>query len=197
MALVHDMAECLVGDFTPRDTGISKGEKARREEETMTYISRGLLGFMNGGREKGESGSEFGKGEGLGSEDEDEDEDVEDQNERGGAKFMSLFQEYEANETLEAQFVHDVDKLEMLLQVLEYERATMRRLDEFYHVVEEIRLREMQEWAGVVVQEREEFFAVLDKRTQVGCENGLGKEKGKKGSSICRWLRRLKRKVVS
>ncbi|PLB50934.1 hypothetical protein P170DRAFT_455264 [Aspergillus steynii IBT 23096] len=129
MALVHDMAECLVGDFTPRDTGVSKREKARREGATMEYIQGGLLGFLKQGSAH-------------------------------GGDLMGLFHEYEANTTLEARFVHDVDKLEMLLQVLEYERATGRRLDEFYHVVEEIGLAEMREWAGVVVQEREEFFAV-------------------------------------
>ena len=31
MALVHDMAESLVGDITPVDTQVSKSEKARRE----------------------------------------------------------------------------------------------------------------------------------------------------------------------
>lgn len=37
MALVHDMAECIVGDITPHD-GISEEEKFRRENETMKHI---------------------------------------------------------------------------------------------------------------------------------------------------------------
>ncbi|XP_026173858.1 5'-deoxynucleotidase HDDC2 [Mastacembelus armatus] len=41
LALVHDMAECLVGDITPSDN-ISKAEKHRREEEAMTHLT-GLL----------------------------------------------------------------------------------------------------------------------------------------------------------
>ncbi|XP_008311077.1 5'-deoxynucleotidase HDDC2 [Cynoglossus semilaevis] len=41
LALVHDMAECIVGDIAPADN-ISKEEKHRREEEAMTHLS-GLL----------------------------------------------------------------------------------------------------------------------------------------------------------
>ncbi|XP_030830246.1 HD domain-containing protein 2-like [Strongylocentrotus purpuratus] len=39
MALVHDMAECIVGDITPVD-GVSKEEKHRREKETMDKLSK-------------------------------------------------------------------------------------------------------------------------------------------------------------
>lgn len=38
LALVHDMAECIVGDITPFD-GVSKEEKHRREKQTMEYLS--------------------------------------------------------------------------------------------------------------------------------------------------------------
>ncbi|KAK5880083.1 hypothetical protein CesoFtcFv8_023146 [Champsocephalus esox] len=38
LALVHDMAECIVGDIAPSDN-ISKAEKHRREEEAMKHIS--------------------------------------------------------------------------------------------------------------------------------------------------------------
>ncbi|CAK6962151.1 HD domain-containing protein 2 [Scomber scombrus] len=41
LALVHDMAECIVGDIAPSDN-ISKTEKHRREEEAMRHLS-GLL----------------------------------------------------------------------------------------------------------------------------------------------------------
>ncbi|CAJ1077176.1 HD domain-containing protein 2 [Xyrichtys novacula] len=41
LALVHDMAECIVGDIAPADN-ISKEEKHRREEEAMRHLS-GLL----------------------------------------------------------------------------------------------------------------------------------------------------------
>lgn len=42
MALVHDLAECIVGDITPYD-GISVEEKHRREREAMGRLSA-LLG---------------------------------------------------------------------------------------------------------------------------------------------------------
>lgn len=38
MALVHDLAECLVGDITPYD-GVSAGEKRRREEEALRGLA--------------------------------------------------------------------------------------------------------------------------------------------------------------
>ncbi|KAK6489800.1 5'-deoxynucleotidase HDDC2-like [Huso huso] len=41
LALVHDMAECIVGDIAPADN-ISKNEKHRREEEAMKHLT-GLL----------------------------------------------------------------------------------------------------------------------------------------------------------
>ncbi|KAJ0026963.1 hypothetical protein NQD34_017963, partial [Periophthalmus magnuspinnatus] len=41
LALVHDMAECIVGDIAPSDN-VSKEEKHRREEEAMRHLS-GLL----------------------------------------------------------------------------------------------------------------------------------------------------------
>uniref|UniRef100_A0A8D2IXY7 5'-deoxynucleotidase HDDC2 n=2 Tax=Varanus komodoensis TaxID=61221 RepID=A0A8D2IXY7_VARKO len=38
LALVHDMAECIVGDIAPADT-VSKEEKHRREEEAMKHLT--------------------------------------------------------------------------------------------------------------------------------------------------------------
>jgi len=42
MALVHDMAESLVGDITPVD-GVNKDEKHSRELQTMEYLTQTLL----------------------------------------------------------------------------------------------------------------------------------------------------------
>nr|XP_023506786.1 HD domain-containing protein 2 isoform X2 [Equus caballus] len=39
LALVHDMAECIVGDIAPADN-IPKEEKHRREEEAMKQVTR-------------------------------------------------------------------------------------------------------------------------------------------------------------
>nr|XP_015803508.2 HD domain-containing protein 2 [Nothobranchius furzeri] len=39
LALVHDMAECIVGDIAPSDN-VSKEEKHRREKEAMEHLTR-------------------------------------------------------------------------------------------------------------------------------------------------------------
>ncbi|KAJ6014026.1 HD domain-containing protein [Penicillium herquei] len=126
MALIHDMAESLVGDITPADEHIPKAEKARREAATMEYIVKNLLGNVPGGA-------------------------------LSGAEIMRVFQEYEDNETLEAQFVHDVDKMELLLQFIEYERTHNVDLQEFEGVAGRVQLPEMKVWAAQIVQERPKY----------------------------------------
>ena len=127
MALVHDMAEALVGDITPMDN-VAKQEKSRREAETMDYISQSLLGKVAGGKQ--------------------------------GEEIKKVWWEYENDETDEAHFVHDVDKMELLLQMVEYERSAEGKLDlgEFSRVATRIRLPEVREWAKGVLEEREAFW---------------------------------------
>lgn len=129
MALVHDMAEALVGDITPVDKSVTKAEKARREAEVIEYIARTLLGTAD-----------------LSS---------------AGQRIKSIFYEYEANETLEARFVHDIDKMELLLQTVEYERSHRGKLElsEFYRVLRRVELPEMKKWGEEVMREREAFWA--------------------------------------
>jgi putative hydrolase of HD superfamily len=128
MALVHDMAEALVGDITPVD-GIDKTEKNRRESTTMDYFVKSLLGKVNGGIT--------------------------------GTELKAIWQEYEDSKTLESKYVHDVDKVELLLQMVEYERVHNRELDlgEFSWVSTRIVLPEVQEWSHEILREREEFWA--------------------------------------
>ncbi|KAJ5464038.1 hypothetical protein N7475_007173 [Penicillium sp. IBT 31633x] len=123
MALVHDMAEALVGDITPVDYHITKAEKARREAAVMDYITATLLGKVPGGA-------------------------------LSGAEIKSVFEEYEEDVTLEAHFVHDIDKMELLLQMVEYEHSNEVDLTEFTHVSERIRLPEIKAWADDVLLER-------------------------------------------
>ncbi|KAJ5333885.1 uncharacterized protein N7506_007668 [Penicillium brevicompactum] len=123
MALIHDMAEALVGDITPVDLHITKAEKARREASVMDYITETLLGKVPGGA-------------------------------MSGADIKSVFQEYEDDVTPEAHFVHDIDKMELLLQMVEYERSNKVDLTEFTHVASRIRLPEIQAWAAEVIAER-------------------------------------------
>lgn len=126
MALIHDMAESLVGDITPVDP-IKKTEKARREAAVMEYISKSLLRGVPSGMLAGDD-------------------------------ILAVFNEYEANETLDSQFVHDVDKMELLLQMVEYERSYEVALDEFRGVAKRIHLPEIKEWAETVLQEREALW---------------------------------------
>lgn len=130
MALVHDMAECLVGDITPMDK-VPKEEKNRREATTMDYLTRTLLGAVDGGLQ--------------------------------GRGMRAIWQEYEDSETLEAKFVHDVDKMELLLQMVEYEKRGKGSLDlgEFLNVAQRIDLEEMKGWCKEVLKERQEFWKGL------------------------------------
>ena len=127
MALIHDMAESLVGDITPVD-GVSKPEKARRERETMQHLGGHLLGSYEGGIR--------------------------------GQELKNIWEEYEAGQTLESVFVHDVDKLELVLQMVEYERRGEGKLDlsEFAWVAQRIQLEEMKAWCKEVLDEREEMW---------------------------------------
>lgn len=128
MALIHDMAESLVGDITPVD-GVAKREKSRREAETMDYLCKDLLGNVHGGA--------------------------------SGKHIRDIWQEYEDTETLESKFVHDVDKMELLLQMTEYERSHEGRTDlgEFSHVANRLFLPEVQAWAEELLAEREQFWS--------------------------------------
>ncbi|KAF2733329.1 hypothetical protein EJ04DRAFT_495505 [Polyplosphaeria fusca] len=127
MALVHDMAESLVGDITPVDP-VSKEEKSRREATTMDYIGNNLLGNYNRGL--------------------------------NGQQLRSLWQEYEDSETPESLFVHDIDKVELMLQMVEYERQTKCETDlgQFTHVTLKIQSPEAKKWSDHILWERLELW---------------------------------------
>ncbi|XP_057460244.1 uncharacterized protein LOC130750664 isoform X2 [Actinidia eriantha] len=95
MAIVHDIAEAIVGDITLSD-GVPKHEKSRREQEALDHMCK-LLGG-------GQRAKEIGQ----------------------------LWKEYEENLSLEAKVVKDFDKVEMILQALEYETEQGKNLDEFF-----------------------------------------------------------------
>lgn len=94
LALVHDLAEALVGDITPHD-GVSTEEKERRERAAMATVRDEVLG-----------GDGVAGGGAL------------------GAHLVALWEEYEAGETEAAALVKDVDKHEMIVQAFEYEGCT-------------------------------------------------------------------------
>ena len=136
MALIHDMAESLVGDITPVD-GVAKSEKSRRETETMDYLCKDLLGNVHGGAQ--------------------------------GQHIRQIWQEYEDGETIDSKFVHDVDKIELLLQMMEYERSHEGRIDlgEFTRVAKRVVMPEVQDWAAELLTEREKFWANHGKKPSV------------------------------
>ena len=95
LALIHDLAEAIVGDITPHDP-VSKEKKAKMEADAMAKI-RDMLGDSLGG------------------------EEVE-----------ALWHEYEDQVTDEAKLLKDLDKLEMIMQAGEYERAQGKDLSQFF-----------------------------------------------------------------
>lgn len=130
MCLIHDMAESLVGDITPVD-GVPKPEKSRREAEAMDYLTGNLLGNVWGG-----------------------------QGAVNAEEIRAIWQEYEDSETLDSHFVHDIDKMELILQMVEYEKRGERKLDlgEFAYVATKLALDETKEWAAEVMRGREVFW---------------------------------------
>lgn len=92
LAIVHDLSEAIVGDYTPFDN-ISREEKSNLE----TKAQKKLVSELE------------------------------------SAELAELFAEYEANQTPEAQFVHDIDRLEAVIQAKYYEnnRPVSDLLSEF------------------------------------------------------------------
>ncbi|XP_012071598.1 5'-deoxynucleotidase HDDC2 isoform X2 [Jatropha curcas] len=86
MAIVHDIAEAIVGDITPSD-GVPKAEKSRQEQEALDHMCKLLGGGLR------------------------------------AQEICQLWMEYEENSSPEAKIVKDFDKVEMILQALEYENG--------------------------------------------------------------------------
>lgn len=120
MAIVHDIAEAIVGDITPSD-GIPKMEKSRREREALEHMCN-LLG--EGSRAK---------------------------------EIAELWTEYEENSSLEAKVVKDFDKVEMILQALEYENEQGKDLDEFFtSTAGKFQTEVGKAWASEIASRRKE-----------------------------------------
>ncbi|TPX11765.1 uncharacterized protein E0L32_007502 [Thyridium curvatum] len=150
------MKMCLIHDMAESLVGditpvdgVPKPEKNRREAATMDYITQNLLGNLYGGAT------------GVG-------QDIRD-----------VWQEYEDSKTLDSLFVHDVDKMELLLQMVEYEKRGKGQVDlgEFAYVATKMALPECKEWAAEVLREREEFWAGKDHvHGDAGTQGGVSAE---------------------
>ncbi|KAL9607021.1 MAG: hypothetical protein Q9167_008023, partial [Letrouitia subvulpina] len=182
LALVHDMGESLVGDITPMDR-VSKPEKHRREAEAMGFLTTGIRPHHSKSVEEARPAPEVDGVEGRSSQ----LAGSEANNgpsfplshgllgtgtgcEGAGEMLRSAWDEYEADETLEAHFVHDVDKLELMLQMMEYERRGNGEVDlgEFLRVVQGVKLEEMKVWCREVLREREQFWKERGKEGVTG-----------------------------
>ncbi|PKS07391.1 hypothetical protein jhhlp_005993 [Lomentospora prolificans] len=99
-----------------------------------------------------------------------------------GRELREIWQEYEDSMTLESQYVHDIDKMELLLQMYEYEKRGKHELDlgEFAYVATKITLPEVADWADQLLKEREQFWS---ERKHVqgnkGVTGGVGEERKK------------------
>lgn len=93
-----------------------------------------------------------------------------------GAEIRAVWQEYEDSQTLESKFVHDLDKLELLLQMIEYEKRAKGKVDlgEFTYVATKFELDETREWAQAVLKERDEFWgSKAHVHGELGVEGGV------------------------
>ncbi|KAG9450021.1 hypothetical protein H6P81_009986 [Aristolochia fimbriata] len=123
IAIVHDIAEAIVGDITPSD-GVPKEKKSRMEQAALNEMCEVLGG-------------------GLRAE-----------------EIQELWAEYENNSSIEASLVKDFDKVEMILQALEYEADHGKVLDEFFISTEGKFQTEIgKSWAAEVISRRKKRLA--------------------------------------
>lgn len=119
LALVHDLAESLVGDITPK-CGVPLEEKADLEDAAFQRIRDETLG-----------GTEVGH------------------------KLYALFREYEEAQTPAAVLVHQIDKLDMVLQALMYEQSQQELdLSEFFTAREELKLSKLRAIGEEILRQR-------------------------------------------
>ncbi|WVQ83945.1 hypothetical protein IAT38_006089 [Cryptococcus sp. DSM 104549] len=77
------------------------------------------------------------------------------------ARFRSLWDEYEARETPESKLVKDLDRLELALQAVEYERSQdIRTLAPFFNgSISNLEHPVIQQWAITLMEERRQLWA--------------------------------------
>ncbi|KAL8137723.1 hypothetical protein V2J09_003724 [Rumex salicifolius] len=126
IAIVHDIAEAIVGDITPSD-GVPKAEKSRREQAALNEMCEVLGGGMR------------------------------------AEEIKELWAEYENNSSLEANLVKDFDKVEMILQALEYEMEHGKALDEFFlSTAGKFQTEVGKSWAAEIISRRSSNLAKRD-----------------------------------
>lgn len=126
IAVVHDIAESLVGDITPF-AGVSKVEKHRREFATVDFLS----------------------------------DLVRPYNASFATELKELWLDYEEIRNVEARYVKDIDKFEMIQTAWEYEQqfGLVYNLDQFYTARAAIKTAEIGELVDEVLAKRNELVS--------------------------------------
>ncbi|KAI3339072.1 HD domain-containing protein [Ustulina deusta] len=77
-----------------------------------------------------------------------------------GEKIRTIWREFEASVAPESRYVQDIDKVELLLQMVEYEKRAERKTDlsEFAYVETKLRSSQAKEWAKEILEERNRFW---------------------------------------
>ncbi|KAI8073369.1 HD domain-containing protein [Gongronella butleri] len=123
MAMVHDLAEAVVGDITPH-AGVSKEDKYKREHDAMLQFKEWL----------GDA--------------------------PGAIEMVDLWLEYEQCKTPEALLVKDLDKFEMIVQALEYEKSDGKVLQSFFDSTQgKFQHPTVKAWAEALYDERRALHA--------------------------------------
>ncbi|KAK3307347.1 HD domain-containing protein [Chaetomium strumarium] len=97
-----------------------------------------------------------------------------------GSEIRAIWQEYEDSQTLDSLYVHDIDKIELLLQMVEYEKRGKGKLDlgEFAYVKTKVVLDELKPWVEDIMTEREDFWAgQAHVKGDAGVDGGVNPEK--------------------
>ncbi|ACS90712.1 HD domain-containing protein [Thermococcus sibiricus] len=72
-------------------------------------------------------------------------------------EYFELFQDYEEERSIEGKLVKFADKLEMVLQAWEYEKAGFKGLEEFWNAVDYLKQSEFYEYFKTLIEEIEEL----------------------------------------
>jgi len=157
MALVHDLAEALVGDIAPSQ-GVDEQVKIKLEKEAMATILNDLgdnevrtrFAFCLANKHKKKMSNLTRHAMIFTRETK--------KMTQASRLISSLWEEYEARSSPEALLVKDLDRFEMVVQAFEYENSKDVALDDFFHSVQgKIKNPVVLSW----------FNALLAKRTAI------------------------------
>ena len=151
LALIHDMAECIVGDITPFD-GIPPKEKHEMEVNAMTYLGTRQLSSYYALRHPlviTYLGSLLP--------------------EKTSEEFKTLFNEYESQESIESKIVKEFDLFDVMLQAFQYEQreyltnGRVVKFQEFFdNAFGRIKSKHLLKISEEIDKNREEFWSKIE-----------------------------------